>query len=448
MEKQLSRRNFLRTSAGFSAVLIMPGIWSCQSPKGEKQFYKFETFNVEGQIAPVTRVTPEDGNFTQTYFDVTPISPSGRYLALSKLPFNDHIPTLGDLAEVCIIDLKEQSIQTVYSTQTWGFQTGTNVQWGDTDQFIYTNDLIDGKAVMVKVDLLSGETKAFSRSMYNISKDGKYAIGFPLELLNVTQQGYGMPSKENENLPSLSVEAAKDEGVWQTNMETGESSLLYSIADVASQVPELMPREKGTYYFWHSKYNRQGTRIMQVLRCIFPGFDGGSDRSAMVFTLDASGNDVEFTKHDPVWNYKIGGHPNWHPDGVHIIRNMKPYDDTTRICQFKFDGSDFKVLSETFKGIGHPSIESTGRYVITDNRINNDDGSAVTELLLLDVNTDKVKTICTVPTTNTSKMTVANKALRVDGHPCWSSDFKKVTLQGTHNGARQLYIVDMEKLTQ
>ena len=446
MEKQLSRRNFLRTSAGFSAVLIVPGIWSCQSPKGEKQFYNFETVYEEGRIAPVTRVTPDGGNFVQTYFDVSPISPSGRYLALSKLPFNNHIPVQGDVAEVCIIDLKDQSIKTVYSTKTWGFQTGTNVQWGDTDQFIYTNDLINGKAVMVQVDLLTGQTKAFSRSMYNVSKDGKYAIGFPLELLNVTQQGYGMPSKENESPISLSVEAAKDEGVWRTNLETGESTLLYSIADVASQVPKPMPRENGTYYFWHSKFNRQGTRIMQVLRCIFPGFDGGSDRSAMGFTLDASGKDIQFTKHDPVWNYKIGGHPNWHPDGVHIIRNMKPYDDTTRVCQFKYDRSDFKVLSETFKGIGHPSIESTGRFVITDNRINNSDGTAVTELLLLDVNTDKVRTICSVPTTNTSNFTVANKPLRVDGHPCWSMDFKKVTLQGTHNGARQLYIVDMDKL--
>jgi len=441
----VNRRQFLYTSAGLSAILIAPGIWSCQSHKQEKQFYNFKTFNIEGQSTPVLRITPDDGNFTQTYFDVTTISPSGRYLALSKLPFNDHIPILGNLAEVSIIDLKEQSIKTVYSTKTWGFQTGTNVQWGGTDQFIYTNDLINGKAVMVQIDLLTGQTKAFSRSMYNISKDGKYAIGFPLELLNVTQQGYGMPSKEKENPPSLSVEAAKDEGVWRTDLETGESTLLYSIVDVASQVPELMPKPDGTFYFWHSKFNRQGTRIMQVLRCIFPGFDGGSDRNAMVFTLNADGSDVQFTQHNPVWGYPLGGHPNWHPDGIHVIRNMKPDGDTTRVCQFKYDGSDFRVLSETFKGVGHPSIEPTGRYVITDKRVNHKDGSATTDLLLLDVHTDQVESICRVPTVNISNMKGAIKALRVDGHPCWSRDYKKVTLQGTYKGKRGLYIVDMSE---
>ena len=43
----------------------------------------------------------------------------------------------------------------------------------------------------------------------------------------------------------------------------------------------------------------------------------------------------------------------------------------------------FKVLSESFKGIGHPSIEPGGRYVMTDHREFHPDGSATTSLLLL-----------------------------------------------------------------
>jgi len=439
----MKRRQFFRTSAGFSAILIMPGIWSCQSPEGKKRPYDFETYKSEGQLAPVTRVTPGDGNFVQTYFDVSPFSPSGCFMAVSKLPFQDHLPTLGDRAEVCVIDLKEQTIRTVFTTRTWGFQTGTNVQWGGSDRYIYTNDLIDGKAVMIQVDLENGDAKAYSRSMYNISRDGKYGIGFPLELLNVTQQGYGMPSVELHNPPSLTVEASETEGVWRTNLETGKSALLYSVADVASCVPELMPRPDGTFYFWHSKYNIQGTRIMQVLRCIFPGFDGGSDRNAMVFTLNAEGGDVQFTGHDPVWGYPLGGHPNWHPDGEHLIRNMKPDGKNTRVCQFKYDGSDFRVLSESFKGIGHPSIEPGGRYVMTDHREFHPDGSATTSLLLLDVKTDRTECICKAPSFNHDHLEGAARALRVDGHPCWSRDYKKVSLQGTHRGARQLYVVDM-----
>jgi hypothetical protein len=445
MDKKQSRRQFLRTSAGFSVILLSPGIWSCQTPKNEKQKYDFRTYKSDGQLAPVTIVTPEDGDFVHTYFDVTPFSPSGRYMVTSKLPFQDHLPELGVTAEVCVIDLKEQTIETVYSTKTWGFQTGTNAQWGKSDRYVYTNDLIDGKAVMIQIDLENGETKAFSSSMYNIARNGEYGIGFPLELLNATQQGYGMPSPEVDNPTTLTEEAHKDEGLWRTNLKTGKSELLYSLYDIASNVPEPMPKPGGTFYFWHSKYNRQCTRIMQVLRCIYHGFDGGSDRNAMLFTTDADGKNIKFTQHDPVWAYPTGGHPNWHPDGEHIIRNMY-YNDLRLVCQFKYDGSDFKPLSETFKGIGHPSMESSGRYLITDNRIHKNDGTATIELLLLDTHTDQTVKICTAPTVYKNNFKGAMGALRLDGHPSWSRDYKKVSLQATSNGRRQLYVVDMSEL--
>ncbi len=225
MNKYQSRRQFLRTSAGFSAILLAPGIWSCQRPKNEKRSYDFRAYQSDGQLAPVTIVTPEDGDFVHTYFDVTPFSPTRRYMVTSKLPFQDHLPELGVTAEVCVIDLNEQTIETVYTTKTWGFQTGTNAQWGKSDRYVYTNDLIEGKAVMIQIDLESGDTKAFSSSMYNISRNGEYGIGFPLELLNATQQGYGMPSPEVENPITLTEQAHKDEGVWRTDLKTGKSEL-------------------------------------------------------------------------------------------------------------------------------------------------------------------------------------------------------------------------------
>ena len=115
-------------------------------------------------------------------------------------------------------------------------------------------------------------------------------------------------------------------------------------------------------------------------------------------------------------------------------------------CQFKYDGSDFKPLSETFTGIGHPSIEASGRYLITDKRIHNDDGTATVDLLMLDTHTDQSVKICTAPTVYKNNFKGAMGALRLDGHPSWSRDYKKVSLQATSNGRRQLYVVDMEEL--
>ena len=65
MKSYHSRRQFLRTSAGFSAILLSPGIWSCLRPKNKKQSYDFRKYKSDGQLAPVTIVTPEHGDFVQ-----------------------------------------------------------------------------------------------------------------------------------------------------------------------------------------------------------------------------------------------------------------------------------------------------------------------------------------------------------------------------------------------
>ena len=83
--------------------------------------------------------------------------------------------------------------------------------------------------------------------------------------------------------------------------------------------------------------------------------------------------------------------------------------------------------------------------MITDYREFHEDGSATTELQMLDLETDKVESVCKIPSFNYDHLEGALRALRVDGHPCWSRDYKKVSLQGTHNGARQLYVVNMQE---
>jgi len=157
----MNRRAFFKTSAGFSATLLLPGVWSCQRTTHQKQKFEF-TIQDEGKtLVPVLKVTPDDGFYVHTYYDVCPFSPTGRYLVVSRLPYEDKPPVYGDTADVCIIDLENQTIETVYTTSCWGHQTGTLAQWGTDDQYVFANDVIDGKAVCVRIDLESLETLAY-----------------------------------------------------------------------------------------------------------------------------------------------------------------------------------------------------------------------------------------------------------------------------------------------
>jgi hypothetical protein len=418
----------------------MPGVWSCQRTPSSKKRYEFQAYQPGEFLAPLTKVTPDDGFYVHTYYDVCPFSPSQRYLAVTKIPYQDHNAVFGDTADVCVIDLNENTIETVYTTKSWGFQTGANLNWGATDRRLYTNDVIGDTAVCARIDLESRETKAFAGPMYHIAPDESCVISFPLELLDITQLGYGVPSKDPNNPRKLPPGAAKDEGLWRTDLKTNEKKLLVSLADVAAKLPEPPPKKDGTFYFWHSRFNPQATRIQQITRCIFPDNWGGENTT--VFTFDPDGSDIRFLPTKPVWGLG-GGHPNWHPDGEHLIRNLKLDGKVPRFCQWRYDGSEFTVLTDKVEGGGHPRIEPSGRHVVTDTFTRDDDVQRVT-IRLVDVKSGTEAKLCTVPTIDRKKLT--NSVLRLDGHPNWSRDFKKVIFQAAPQGARQLFVADVSRI--
>ncbi len=400
-----------------------------------KRHYSFEPYCSDTCTAPVTRVTPDDGFYVFTYFDVCPFSPSQRLLATTRLPYQDRMPVLGDIADVCVIDLEEETIETVYTTQCWGFQTGALLNWGSTDRHLYTNDFVDGEAVCVRIDLESGQTTTYSGPMYTIAPDESCVVGFPLELMDITQLGYGAPSKNPDQPQKLPPGASKNEGIWRTDLKTNQRSLIVSLADLASRLPDPAPREDGTFYFWHSKFNQQGTRIMQVLRCVFP--DGWGKRNPSTFTFNPDGSDIQYLPFTSPWGAK-GGHSNWHPDGEHLIRIVLDENKDGRYCQIRSNGTERKILGESLIGGGHASIDPTGRYIFTDEKI--DKGHTIV-LRLADLVEQKHMNIAILPTIE--KKPEKDPFLRLDGHPVWSRDYRKVCFQAAFESARQLFIADL-----
>jgi hypothetical protein len=413
---------------------------------GEIREYEFRHHHEGDPRVPLIQITPDDGHYVHTYYDVCPFSPSQRYLAATRLPYHHRLEQYGDRAEACVIDLEAHTITTVYATLCWGFQVGASLHWGATDRYLYTNDVVDGQAVCVRIDLETGATRSFRGPMGHIAPDESCVIGFPLELRNVTQLGYGMPSRDPTAHPRLPPGAAADEGIWRTDLRTDEKRLLASVAAVAAHVPESPPEPGGTYYFWHTKFNPQGDRIIAVLRYVAPRHQGR--RNPMVFTMDAEGGDIHYTPAHSVWG-TFGGHPCWAPDGRSLIKNVGP-GAGMRFVRTRYDGTETQVLSETIPGGGHPSIEPRGRYVITDAFREDVLGRKWVQLRLIDLQRQDAQVLCTVPTITTRPrwrrllaLGSRNPNLRLDGHPVWSRDYRKICLQAAPRGRRQLLIADL-----
>lgn len=430
--------------------MVLPGCWSVENKQAEKtaqsaslakSSFKFRDYRKGGTLCPVQIITPPDAPYMHTFYDVSPFSPSGRYVVLSKLPYQYKNPPFGDEAEVCIIDLQEQTIRTVYATKAWAHQLGTNAQWGNDDRHVYTNDWIDGQAVCVRIDIETGETKAYSGSMYHIAPDASAVVGFPPDVINVTQMGYGVP--ENPDNPPYSYKGTPDNfGLFRTDLAANEKSLILPLSNYKEEYAQQLG-EGGTVYLFHTKYNPQGTRIMQVGRCLKPN---ERDWNPSIYTFDPNGKNFSKAIGHEQWN-QGGNHPNWHPDGTRIIMNLYPKKElgTNDYCfvVFNQDGTDMKRLSK-HSGGGHPSVTSDTKWLVTDaytrqKQFVNEQGEV--KIRLIDLVADEEEAICYVYTPPLHIYGV----LRNDPHPVWSRDYKQVLFCGTPQGKREVFIAHLEK---
>jgi len=438
----MDRREFFRTSAGFSAVLVVPGVYNVFSPFTDDKEYDFERYQEGKTTGDVYKITPNDGYYIHTFFDVCPFSPTQRFLAVTKLPFQNRLQVYGDLAEICVIDLQKQNIKTVYKTRGWDFQLGANLNWGSTDRYLYTNDIINNEAVCVRIDLEEHNSTAFAGPMYHLAPDSSSVISFPLDLINVTQQGYGVP--EYRTIEDIKG-APEDQGLWKTNLNTNKKSLLVSLNQAYQAVKDKKFLEGGNCYFFHSKFNKQGTKIFQVMRCLFPDNPEKKGWNPMLFTFDSKGHHINEALERKLWK---GNHPNWHADGEHIIMNLRPYwngDPALRFCRFHHKGGEIEILSEKVIGSGHPSITPDMKYLISDCYVHEpmaqDHGEV--PIRLVDLENEEERAICYV---FTDLDIHGEKVLRIDPHPAWDRDYRRLCFNGAPMGKRQVFMADLSKV--
>ena len=77
---------------------------------------KFETNTEPSTSIKVYRLTDGNRPTIHRFYDTSPVSPSGRYIALTEFPYDDRLPVPGDQARVFVLDL--ETAEEVYSTLT------------------------------------------------------------------------------------------------------------------------------------------------------------------------------------------------------------------------------------------------------------------------------------------------------------------------------------------
>lgn len=386
---------------------------------------------------PVFVVTPPDAHYMTTFFDVSPMSPNNRMLCVTKVPFINRIPVPGDIAVVCSIDLTNGVCKEVYETVGWGAQLGANVQWAD-DEFIVCNDVVSNAVKGIKISTSTCKTEVLSGPIYGLDPQKEFSYSGDLELINAIIPGYGVPDPVFGKKRQIHKVSAS-EGIWKTSILSGESVLFMSISDIVSKLPEQDSVKGGTYYVFNTKVSKDGNKIFTVLFSRNIPFRAGW--AVQLVSMDIDGQNIKLAMPDKIWS-KGGHHPNWSGVDNKIIMNLKLNSKKMQFVEFDSDGSNIQPIAKGVKGSGHPSLSPDGKFLLTDAYVNDGftDKEGFVPIRLIDLEKNIEIEICRIFTNN------LDGPRRVDPHPVWIDNGKKIIFNAIINGYRQVLMADLSRL--
>jgi hypothetical protein len=461
MTRSINRRRFLRSggllACGVAAMagdcrLALAAVDRAEPVRLSDSFPLYTAFN---PLVPVHCATPKLSGCFHRFFNTSPISPSGRYLAVTRLLHEDRLSLLGEEAEIVLVDLVTGQPRVLTKAKGFDSQVGAQAQWGATDNELYFNDLDtkQWRAFGVRLDPLSGERHDLGGPIFEVSRDGRYAASICLLRSAITQRGYGVVVP-TELLPR-NEGAASDGGVYLTDTATGACRLLVSYKDIVDACGEsLRPSQTdrgGGYHGHQLSWNPQGTRLWLALafnysRPMTSNLGGklGTHRCEMgLVTLKPDGTDIRVALPFPMWQRQGGNHPCWCQDGEHISMNFRmdgnKHFSLVRMC---YDGQDLTPLTPVV-GSGHPTLHPDGRHILTDTYQGELPGfrDGTVPIRWIDTAAGADRTLVRIQ--SRPPYSGPFEALRVDPHPAWDRTFRRVAFNACPTGTRRVYIADI-----
>ena len=255
-----SRRQFVASAAGatFSA--------SCLQHSFAQSTGQLETF------VPTRAITSGPKHHWFGYYDKREFDPTNRFVLANEVSFEGRSPRGSDKIGVGYVDTaNDDKWVSLGSSNAWSWQQGCMLQWvGDKGDRVLWNDR-DGDRFVCRIhSIKSGETQTIEMPIYTISSDGRYGLSVDFRRIDNLRPGYGYDGLAD---PNVAKRAPEDSGIWRVDLETGQSKLIVSLAEVvATAWPDGSSHQEAWHYFNHLLINPAGNRFI-VLHRYRPKFD-------------------------------------------------------------------------------------------------------------------------------------------------------------------------------
>lgn len=237
-----------------------------------------EKISYEGNVR---RITPDDDfEYFYGYYDKSPWDVTDRFMIALKVKQAHKSVAPNEDGLLVLIDTENNNdVIKVGIVKAWNVQQGCMAQWMGPDfksRIIY-NDFRKGKycSVIFNIKLMK-EEKVLPLPIYDVSKDGSFALSLDFSRLHRLRPGYGY-----SNLPDISENelCPNDTCIWKMDISTGEITSLFKYTDLAAfesddsmigaehKVNHLMINPSGKrFMLLHRWFNngRKHTRLITV----------------------------------------------------------------------------------------------------------------------------------------------------------------------------------------
>lgn len=433
MTLRFNRRTALKTAATVAAMtqtgeLIAGRIGPDQEPDPEP-------------IPDVRTITRGPRFHWFGYYDKKEFDPSDRLVLSNQVDFEGRTPSVDDAIQVGMVDTSDNDRWIpLGSSRAWGWQQGCMLQWRPgSDREVIWNDREGDRHVSRILDIKSRAMRTLPRPIYTLSPDGRWALTADFSRIQRMRPGYGYVGLQD---PCSSQRAPEESGVWRMDLETGESQLIFSLADAAAIPYRGGPVDQHWNYFNHLLVNPDSSRFIVLHRWRANRGEGQDAEPTGGFTTRMFTVAIDGSQRHILDPSGYTSHFIWR-DPEHVCAWTKPEGKPAAFYLFR-DQS--------------PEVDIVGEGVMTRNGHNTYVPHTDQEWILNDTYPDRQNRnqnpyLFHVPSGRRVELGAFHSPpaytgeWRCDTHPRCSNDGRTVAIDSPHTGSgRQVHLIDIRSI--
>ncbi len=374
----------------------------------------------EGNIC---RISPDNQyEYFYGYYDKSPWDITDKYVLALQVNNARKTPDSVEEATIVVFDtLNNNSIIEIGKTHCWNTQQGCMAQWLGPDfksRIIY-NDFRNGNFCAVIYNFEKKiEEKVLDKPIYDVAKDGTFALTLDFSRLHNLRKGYGYANLKEENKKELCPDSPC---VWKIELNTGDIEEILRYTDL-KKFETRNEMVKAKHKVNHIMISPNGKRFMVLHRWF-----KNKEKFTRLLTMNIDGTDIyNLSDNDFV------SHCCWKND--HEILSFLRKKEGEHYYLLKDKTQEYRMFWDELNTDGHCTYSHDKKYVITDTYPNRKRKATV---YLCEENKNAVK-IATV----FSPFKYDND-VRCDLHPRWNHKGDKICIDSVHEGKKELYVLDI-----